>query len=107
VTIDPHELAEMRSLAIHRLVARRLQDEPRLVAAARDRVDRWLRDGSVHRAYAEEWRRLLTGPPEQLLEVLTDMGEEAGAPPVFALRGSGRPTDAVVDLARRTGADGP
>jgi hypothetical protein len=79
VAIDPHELAEERSLAIHGLVAERLRADPYLVVTARERVEQWLRDGSVHRTYAEKWRLLLTGPPERLFEVLMHRGEEARA----------------------------
>jgi hypothetical protein len=74
-----HELAEARSLAIHRLVAERLREDPGLVEPARVRVAAWLADGSVHRAYAEAWRGLLSGPLARLLEVLVDPGEGARA----------------------------
>jgi hypothetical protein len=77
--MDPHELAEERSLAIHRLVAERLREDPQLVAAALQRVDTWLQDGSVHPAYAKAWHELLTGPGERLFQALTDRGERARA----------------------------
>ena len=74
-----HELAEERSLAIHRVVADRLRQDPRLVDAARTRVAGWLDDGSVHAVYAEAWRELLSGPIERLLETLIDPSERARA----------------------------
>jgi len=74
-----HELAEERSLAIHRVVADRLREDPQLIEAARTRVAGWLADGSVHRVYAEAWNELLSGPAERLLEVLVDPGETARA----------------------------
>jgi hypothetical protein len=77
--MDPHELAEERSLAIHREVAARLRVDPALVAAARARVEGWLADGSVHPFYARAWHELLAGPAARLLEVLTDPGEAARA----------------------------
>ncbi len=77
--MDPHELAEERSLAIHGLVAARLRTDPGLVAAARSRVARWLEDGSVHRTYAEAWQALLSGPLERLIDALMDRGEWARA----------------------------
>ena len=74
-----HELAEERSLAIHGVVAQRLREDPRLVEAARARVESWLASGSVHPVYAEAWRELLAGPIERLLETLTDKGNRARA----------------------------
>jgi hypothetical protein len=79
VVIDPHRLAEERSLAIHRLVADKLKADPRLVAAARERVAGWLADGSVHPVYAEAWHVLLAGPLERLIEGLLDPGEHGRA----------------------------
>lgn len=77
--MDPHELAEERSLTIHRLVAERLREDARLVRQARVRVEGWLADGSVHRSYAEAWHEALSGPRERLLELLGDAGERARA----------------------------
>jgi hypothetical protein len=78
-TVDPHELAEERSLAIHRVVAERLRTDPALVAAARTRVEGWLADGSVHPAYARDWQALLDGDLAVLLATLSDSGERARA----------------------------
>jgi hypothetical protein len=77
--VNLHLLAEERSLAIHRIVAERLRQDPRLIDAARARDDRWLADGSVHPVYAAAWRDLLAGPREHLLDVLVDPDEEARA----------------------------
>ncbi len=77
--MDPHELAEERSLAIHRSVAERLRDDPRLIAAARMRVEGWLADHSVHPSYASAWHELLSGPSERLFAMLSDTGERARA----------------------------
>jgi hypothetical protein len=77
--MDPHELAEERSLAIHREVAARLQADPGLLAIARARVEGWLADASVHPFYARAWNELLSGRVERLLEALTDPSETARA----------------------------
>jgi hypothetical protein len=69
-----HQLAEARSLAFHRLVAERLRTDPGLLAHTRERVERWLRDGTVSRGYAEAWRRALDLPPGELAALLTDAG---------------------------------
>lgn len=74
-----HSLAEARSLAIHRLIAERLRQEPRIVEMARRRVESWSAEGKMSPAYASAWRRLLEGPLEGLLDVLGDPGERAAA----------------------------
>ena len=74
-----HGLAEARSLAIHRLVAGRLRQEPRIVDVALRRVETWAAEGKMHPAYADAWRELLEGPLDALLAVLSDRGEAAAA----------------------------
>lgn len=60
-----HGTAERRSLAMHRAIAARL-DEATL-AAARERVQRWLADGGpVDPRWASAWQQLLAGTPEQV-----------------------------------------
>ncbi|HEY3820867.1 MAG TPA: hypothetical protein VGL81_27070 [Polyangiaceae bacterium] len=66
--VDPHRLAELRSLAYHRAVAERL-GEPRVLESARARVRSWLEHGDMAH-YAREWQRLLDGPVEELREAL-------------------------------------
>lgn len=56
----PHRRAELRSLAYHRVVARKLT--PGLVADARQRLARWREQGRIHPNYAAAWERLLGQP---------------------------------------------
>ena len=72
-----HDLAEARSLEIHRLVAERVREDPRLVGAALRRVEAWRADGKMSTPYADSWKELLGGPLERLIEVLRDPGEKA------------------------------
>lgn len=76
---DLHELGERRSLRYHRAIGERIVTDPRLVRRARERVDRWLRDGDVAEPYARGWHALLTGSEAALLEFLVDEGERARA----------------------------
>jgi hypothetical protein len=62
---------ESHSIALHRAVADRLREDPTLIERARARIDAWLAEGRIHRVYGEAWRRLLTGPLEDLLAMLT------------------------------------
>lgn len=76
---DRHELAEERSLALHAEVAHRLLEDPRAIEAARARVERWLRDGSMHPEYARAWQEILSRPLTELVAFLAERGEQARA----------------------------
>lgn len=77
--MNGHELADERSLALHREIAAVLRRDPARLAKVRERVRHWESDGTVHSHYAEEWDRLLAGPIEALLDMLVDSGEHARA----------------------------
>lgn len=65
----------LRSLHMHRAVARRLVREPGLLAAARNRLE-FLRNANVHgHAYHDEWQHLIDGPIERLLATMTEDSE--------------------------------
>lgn len=67
--MDPHRLAELRSLAYHAEIARRLPDAA-LVARALARLERWEASVSVAPAYAAAWRQALESGGAGLDEVL-------------------------------------
>ncbi len=73
---DGHRTAELRSLAQHRLVAERLDDE--LLDRARERVERWLAEGGpVHPVWAQRWRELLDRPASDVATAIC-ADDEAG-----------------------------
>jgi hypothetical protein len=72
-----HRVAEERSLALHREVARRLREAPELVVIARRRVRLWLASGSVPEHWAARWGEILEGSLDEVIAALTDPGEEA------------------------------
>ena len=76
--MDPHRLAEERSLAYHRAVAERLRRDPALIGLARDRVRGWLAEGRVPH-YAGEWERILSGHVAAICEAIVAEGDEARA----------------------------
>jgi hypothetical protein len=76
--VEPHQLAEQRSLAYHRAIAARLVREPSLVARARAKVAAWRAEGRSL-FYARAWERLLSGPTEALAQFLVADTEEARA----------------------------
>jgi hypothetical protein len=77
--VDPHRLAEERSIALHAAVAERLRADPTIRERARARVEGWLRLGAVHPIYARAWTELLSRPVAEICTALTDPGERARA----------------------------
>ena len=75
--MNRHQLAEERSIALHREVAVRLHADPRHVAAARARVASWLATGDVSEIYARRWQQWLDLPLDELCACLVDPGELA------------------------------
>jgi hypothetical protein len=74
--MDPHRLAELRSLAYHRVIADRLRSDPGVLLTARARVRGWMaQEAWPH--YARKWEALLSGPLEDLCALLVDDDEEA------------------------------
>ena len=59
--MEPHRLAEERSIAYHRAVAARLEREPAVLTQARARVRAWLaRETPPY--YAQAWDEVLSWP---------------------------------------------
>jgi hypothetical protein len=77
--VDPHRLAEERSIALHRAVAAKLRAHPELVERARQRTETWRATGAVHEAYIAAWEELLRLPLEELCARMVDPGEGARA----------------------------
>jgi hypothetical protein len=70
-----HRVAEVQSLAYHRLVARRLDD--RLVDEARERLRRRREDGTIHERWASAWERALALPRDRLARLLREDTQRA------------------------------
>jgi len=77
VTDGRHAVAEDASLALHSAVAERIRADPLLIARAKRRVEDWLRDGTIAKAYAEAWREILDRPGDEVARFLEDPGERA------------------------------
>jgi hypothetical protein len=76
--MDAHHLAELRSLALHREIARRIRRDPTLVDRARRTVERWRTDGRAP-FYAKAWESLLSSSLERICEALVSEGEDSRA----------------------------
>jgi hypothetical protein len=75
--MEPHRLAEERSLAYHQAIAQRLLRDPRILDEARRVVESWLQDTSSTTYYAEAWRAVLAGDAATVAAFITDPGERA------------------------------
>lgn len=68
--LSGHRLAELRGLAYHRAVARRL--DPRAVADAQVRLRRWREEGKIDERYATRWEELLSRPIPSIVELIRE-----------------------------------
>jgi hypothetical protein len=75
--MDPHRLAEERSVAYHRAIAERLRDQPAILDAARRRVEEWLASGTTAPAAAAKWAAILSGEVSSIEAFLVERGELA------------------------------
>src|SRR2546422_11448128 len=76
-----HRIIEARSLAMHCLIARKIESDRRLLAAARRNLEKWIArygDG-VPRALGE-WREILDRPWPEIAAVITGTDESAVPP---------------------------
>ena len=69
--MDPHRLAEERSLAYHRAIAARLLRDPDVLQAARRRVEGWLAGAAASSHHARCWWDVLSGEPSAVAAFLT------------------------------------
>jgi hypothetical protein len=72
-----HSRLDERSLAMHQLIAAKVQAHPALLDKARENVRRWqASDGSPNLALAE-WEQILDGTVNQVAEFLAERSERA------------------------------
>jgi len=65
--------ADLRSLELHREVARRLTQHPELLEQAHAKLDLWQAGGTLHPEYAESWRELLRRGVSAVVDALEDL----------------------------------
>ena len=75
--MDPHRLAEERSVAYHRAIAERLRDQPEVLEKARRRVETWLEARSEAPFYARKWAEILAGDVSSIAAFLVERSEFA------------------------------
>ncbi len=68
-----HRIIEARSLAMHCLIARKIEADRRLLAAARRNLEKWIaRYGEGTPRALEEWREILGRPWPEIAALITD-----------------------------------
>jgi hypothetical protein len=75
--MDPHRLAEERSIEYHRFIAERLGREPEILAMARERVRGWLETGGEAPFHARRWAEILGRDLPSIQAFLVDRSELA------------------------------
>jgi hypothetical protein len=75
--MDPHRLAEERSVAYHRVIAERLREQPEVLEKARRRVETWLTSEAGARFYARKWAEVLARDPAAIAAFLVERTELA------------------------------
>lgn len=73
--LDPHRRSELRSLAYHRALARRLRRS--MADEALTVVRKWRESGRIHPRYADEWERILIQPVPEIRKALRDDSQQA------------------------------
>jgi hypothetical protein len=71
-------LLEARSLAMHALIARKIERDPKLLEIARSNIERWSeqRQEDVP-AWLNEWREILNEPWQNVAALITELSENA------------------------------
>jgi len=73
-----HRIIEARSLAMHCLIARKIETDRRLLDAARRNLEVWTgRYGDAPPRALGEWREILARPWPEIAALITDAGESA------------------------------
>ncbi|HEV8577825.1 MAG TPA: hypothetical protein VGX68_01985 [Thermoanaerobaculia bacterium] len=77
--MDLHRLAEERSVAYHRVIAGRLEEQPAILESARRRVATWLKERSEAPFYAQKWAEVLAKDVPSIAAFLVERSELADA----------------------------
>ena len=71
-----HRLLEARSLAMHAVIARKIERDPKLLAIAHRNIERWrTRWKDAPPAWLEEWQEALKQPWQHIAALITEPSE--------------------------------
>jgi hypothetical protein len=71
-----HRLLEARSLAMHAVIARKIEHDPSLLAIAHRNIERWrVRWKDTRPAWLKEWQEALKQPWQHIAALITEPSE--------------------------------
>ena len=77
-TYSSHRLLEARSLAMHAVIARKIERDPKLLLIARGNIERWrTQRGEQSPAWLSEWHEILDRPWENVAALITELSENS------------------------------
>jgi hypothetical protein len=76
-TFSSHLFSDALSLSLHAVIARKILHDPSILERARSTLERWLSNQRPAPKPFVEWRRILTGTPQEIAAVALSMTEEA------------------------------
>ncbi len=80
IPYSPHRLLDARSLAMHAVIAEKIQRDPRLLDIARRNLDRWqAKWGDRSPIWVDQWREILKRPRPEIAALLTEPSEAAAS----------------------------
>jgi hypothetical protein len=73
-----HRILEARSLAMHAVIAQKIERDPELLRIPRRNLDRW-RHRWTHAppAWFTQWKQILSGPWSSIAATITELSENA------------------------------
>ncbi len=74
---DTYLISDYRSLELHRLVAKKIADEPFLLQKALDNINRWQKQNKYPQPYLSEWILYINKGLPSLLSFLVSKTDEA------------------------------
>jgi hypothetical protein len=72
-----HRIHEIRSLAMHAVIARKLLRDRRILELAKRNLTRWRKRRAGRLAYLAEWAAILRRPPADVAAFLVSLDEDA------------------------------
>ena len=72
-----HSRLDERSLAMHQLIAKKVQADPALLDKARQNVRRWQESEGSPKLALAEWEQILSAPVNQVAQFLAERSERA------------------------------
>ena len=75
--MDPHRIAEERSVAYHGAIAEKIRRDSEVLDRARQRVEEWIRSAAQPPFYAQKWAEVLARDVPSVTSFLVERSELA------------------------------